>query len=245
MLAMLGLCDWIRMEKTLVVGCSFLGPLQVNTSKVKVIGVPGAGNNILAEIVLHELSKNNYTRVCILWTGLNRLDIPISAALSNTYNQDYPFKIQIGSTVWYASGGINMTMSNDSKCPNTIKKIFKDLYLAADSEYLTNQSLSAVVKVQSYLKSNSIDHSMSFIYDIHSDVFNWLNNVLGKVNTSAYCYQLIDWNSIQLIDTPFEWAKLHSRLTDDRFHPTNLAMIEWIGKNFHVDLSNSGMIFNV
>ena len=225
-------------KKILVVGCSFLAKLKVDNTKIKVIGIPGAGNTLLAEVVLSELSTKKYDRVFVIWTGINRIDLPIGRALADTFNQQYPYKVFIGNTVWYASGGINMS-GQDYECPKIPSSMFDSFYKSSDQRYLTDQGLGGVLKVQSYLQANQIEHQMAFIYDIHNDEYdiNWLCNVLGKVDTQSHVYQLIDWDNIQITNTPYEWAQ-QCRQLSDRFHPTDSAMIEWIREYFQLDIAN-------
>jgi hypothetical protein len=225
-------------KKILVVGCSFLYRLNVDNTKIKVIGIPGAGNTLLAEVVLSELSTKKYDRVFVIWTGINRIDLPIGRALADTFDQQYLHKVFIGNTVWYASGGINMS-GQGYKCPKIPSSMFDSFYKSSDQRYLTDQGLGGVLKVQSYLQANQIEHQMAFIYDIHNDEYdiNWLCNVLGKVDTQSHVYQLIDWDNIQTTNTPYEWAQKCRQLSDE-FHPTDSAMIEWIREYFQLDIAN-------
>jgi hypothetical protein len=228
----------VQDKKILVVGCSFLCRLNVDNTKIKVIGIPGAGNTLLAEIVLSELSTKKYNRVFVIWTGINRIDLPIGRALADTFSQQYPYKFSIGNTVWYASGGIDRG-SQDHECPNILSSMFDSFYKSSDQRYLTDQGLGGVLRVQNYLQANQIEHQMAFIYDIHNDEYNmnWLCNVLGKVDTQSHVYQLIDWDNIQTTNTPYEWAQ-KSGQSSDRFHPNDSAMIEWIREYFQLDIAD-------
>jgi hypothetical protein len=226
-------------SKSLVVGCSFLENLKYNNSKIKVIGIPAAGNRLISAVVSYELATNEYDKVYVLWSGISRLDVPIGIDLHNTFNSNYSYYYKLNDTVWYSSGGIQASGSTGS-CPSDIKKIFYTQYLASTKKILTEWSLSSVLATQSLLEFKNIFYKMGFIYNIHNPAFakiDWLSNVLGTVDQTATAYQLIDWSKIQIYNNPHDWATVHNMLLNDNFHPKLEGMIQWLLENFNLDVA--------
>lgn len=228
------------MTKRLFVGCSFLCDIFESDQKTKLIGMPGAGNQAIAAVVLDEISKQNYDQVYVFWSGVNRIDIPIGLELHETFNSSYRFCRQLNDTVWYFSGGVDMSGSKNG-CPRDIRKVFKSFYLGATPRYLTDLTLSGIVAVQSALETKTIDYRMSFIYDITADTQEiiWLNQVLGVLDQTSNLRKLVNWDRIQIKNTPFEWCQERNLLENDQFHPTKHGMRQWILENFDLDISKS------
>ena len=92
------------MNKTLIVGCSFVARLtyrlsdddyHVNAQKYTILSSPGSGNQALAARTIYELSQNKYDQVVVLWSGINRLDFPVSAELNKTYPKNKTLFVKI------------------------------------------------------------------------------------------------------------------------------------------------------
>ena len=226
------------MPKTLLVGCSFLSRLQIENSNIKIIGKAGAGNQVLAQLVYHEVAKSDYDQVCVLWSGINRIDIPIGIDLHQVLGHKYHFCTDIDDTVWYFSGGIDMS-GNSDQCPREVRQIFTTMYKGATSRYLTDLSLASIVACQKFLESSKIPYKMSFIYDVHKQTqeISWLDQVLGQLDSESKLKNLVDWTRIQTHDTPFEWCQQQNLISDDKFHPTPDGMKKWLLKNFDLDLA--------
>lgn len=227
------------MSKTLLVGCSFLENFTKDNSKIKIIGVPGAGNQMISAIVAHELAKNNYSEVYVLWTGISRIDVPVGIELHNTFNTGYAYHYKLDDVVWYASGGIDASGSRPP-CPSDIQKIFHTWYVASNKKILTEWSLSSVLATQALLEFKKIPYKMSFIYNIHNPAFDgidWLSNVLGTVDKTASAYQLLDWNKLQVENNLHDWATKTNMLLNDNFHPRMEATTEWLLQNFNLNLA--------
>jgi hypothetical protein len=226
------------MSRVLVVGCSFFGAVECNNSSIKIIGKPGAGNQLISEIVINELATNSYNEVYVVWSGINRLDTPIGLDLHKTFvNSDYMFLHRLNDTVWYSSGGISASGSGND-CPSEIRKLFRTQYIGANSQYLTNLTLSSIISVQSLLTANHIPYRMAFIYDVNNQIYDvsWLSNVLGVIDWSDPLHKLINWNKIQTDNTPYEWCKNRNLLMEDNFHPTVEGITRWLLENFELDI---------
>lgn len=226
------------MPKVLLVGCSFLSCLQIENSNIKIIGKAGAGNQVIAQLVYHEVAKAHYDQVCVLWSGINRIDVPIGMDLHRVLGHKYHFCTDIDDTVWYFSGGIDMS-GNSDQCPPEVRKIFTTMYKGATSKYLTDLSLASILACQNFLQSIKIDYKMSFIYDIYKQTqeISWLDQVLGPLDPESRLKNLVDWNSVQITNTPFEWCQQRNLISEDKFHPTPDGMKQWLLENFDLDLS--------
>lgn len=218
------------MKKTLVVGCSFVYGLYLKDSSTfpyKPLGTPGTGNAAIAANLYNELAKNTYENVIVIWTGINRLDLPIP----RPYQKILPIYnciTKINDVAWYHSGGIGASYACDA--PKEIKTIFDTQYKGASQQFLTDLSLIPIIGVQSYLEANNIPYKMSFIYDIHSDEYttSWLETVLGKIDTTSAMYNLVKWDKFVQEPPPFEWCRDQNLLMPDNFHPTYEGMVKWL-----------------
>jgi hypothetical protein len=227
------------MPRALFVGCSFLCDLYCDNQNIKVIHMPGVGNQLIAATVLHELAHDHYDQVYVTWTGINRMDIPVGLDLHKTLGQSYEYCRQLGQTVWYSSGGIRASGSSDL-CPGEIRKIFHSLYVGAGPRYFTDLTLSSIITVQSLLTSKNIPSRMSFIYDTTTTCHElaWLTPVLGVMDTQSDLYNLVDWSQVQTKNTPYEWCKSRNLIKDDGFHPTREGMCQWVWENFNLDIAS-------
>jgi hypothetical protein len=224
------------MSRVLVVGCSFLAELECDTSGVKIIGKPGAGNRVLAEIVTHELAIATYTQVYIVWSGINRIDIPIGIELYKTFDKDnYPYHCKLDDVVWYFSGGIG---GSGPECPIEIKKSFHTHYVGSTPRYLTNLTLSSIISIQSLLCAKNISYRMAFIYNPDNQTYDvtQLSNVLGTIDWSSPMHTLVDWSKIQTNNTPYEWCQHRHLLKEDNFHPSRKGITSWLSENFQLDI---------
>ena len=211
------------MSKVLIVGCSYVTLLSKMFNNVVVDGSPGSGNRAIAARVMYQLATNTYDRVVVLWSGINRLDLPIGLELHNTLPKYLQFFCLTGNTVWHHSGGL-LGCWTDSTLPKILKSYFYNQYCVADAQYLTDNTLTNVIAVQSLLEAKQIPYTMSFIYDLHS-----LTNTeqsLGLIDTNTPLYNLVDWSKFEQ-NTPYEWCQKHGSLQEDQFHPTTESMNEW------------------
>ena len=238
--------------KTLIVGCSFCSTLGEQTTtawklhpNIAVKATSGTGNQAIAARVAYECSRNNYDRVIVIWTGINRLDTVITRELHETYpgawegNPAYSFCTPLEGSVWYHSGGQAGSWTWDNNCPGDIRQIFKTQYLGADNRYLTDNSLRNILYTQSFLEKLDVAYQMSFIYDPFLDYSQTRHeHYFGTVDKDSAYYNLIDWAKIKVDTTPFEWAnQAPERLESDQLHPTRNAMREWINLTFGIDIA--------
>ena len=240
------------MPATLLVGCSFLArltyrmsdtDLAIDAKKYHVLASSGSGNQAIAARTIYQLSEHQYDHVIVLWSGINRVDFPISCDLHKTYppntKNQWTAYCSVGSMAWYHSGGILGTGTQNSHTPKSIKKFFQTQYLgaAANSCYLTDLSLLSIISTQAVLDSRDQSYQMAFIYDTQRNTFNHeQEHSFGCMDTSSPLYNMINWKKFCRFEAPYEWAKMSGKLETDQLHPTRNAMIEWFRLAMNIDL---------
>lgn len=255
------------MQRVLVAGCSFLhikdllpfGRLdKINYQKYKIIGDEAAGNLAIAARVRHEVSKQPYEHVVVLWSGINRIDIEKPKHNSDDVFTTYPYVLDFDDAIWFMSGGI--CGSWHSACPEPVKSEFHSKFLHQTPRLASDITLSAVVGTQKFLSNRGIDYTMSFIYDIHRDynctvdLFGnrnpriiakdrwpqWLalEHCLGQVDRSSEWYDKVDWAKFPARQAPFEYCADRNMLRPDRFHPTKDGIRQWFSRQLNIDLTD-------
>jgi len=238
------------MDNTLVVGCSFVSCLlnddnNIGYPRYTVFASPGSGNQAIAARAIYELSSQKYNSAVILWSGINRLDATLSKELQqNSYPDDphiWTAKCDVGSMVWYHAGGLaGGGFGPGTTAPKPISDYFYNQYMAAmvSDRYLTELSLLGIISAQSLLERLKLPYKMGFIYDIHQDTdpANHNSHGHGKINSDTPLYNLVDWEKFTKFEPPYEWAKKQNLLSDDNYHPTTNAMIEWFKLSMDIDL---------
>ena len=241
------------MQQTLLVGCSFLARLtyrlahddgHVNAQHYKILASPGSGNQALSARTIYEISQSTYQQVVVVWSGINRLDFPISHQLQRTYptnkENSWVASCAVGSMAWYHSGGVLGTGNVSANTPKPLQQWFQTQYLGTEpsSRYLTDMSLLAIASCQGVLEQQSIPYKMAFIYDTQRQTQNVQHeHSLGQMDIESPLYNLVNWRKFTTVESPYEWAKRQNRLENDNYHPTRNAMIEWFDLAFDIDLS--------
>ena len=238
------------MSRTLLVGCSFLDSLiredvhPINTNKYTILASTGSGNQAMAAQTIHEVCSNLYDQVVVLWSGINRVDIPISAQLGNYYrsnSNEHLYQWQIGNMSWFHSGGIlGVSTQNSSQTPAVIKKFFQTQYLIETdlNRYLTELSLLSIVSTQAVLNQHKVPYQMGFIYDVKSTEYDQFEHCHGTLDQQTPLYHAVDWTKFTDHTSPHAWARDQNRLEEDDYHPTKDAMIDWFRLAMNIDLCN-------
>lgn len=233
------------MSRTLIVGCSFVSrltyrlrdtDLHINAQTYHILDNSGAGNSALAACVLKAISEHRYDQVVVLWSGVNRLDQPLSSPLGVS-NQS--MVSQTGPVYWHHSGG-KLGSGVEVDAPSLLANIYHSQYLYAEenTQYLSELTLLNIVAVQGALVKQGIPYKMAFIYNAYKPNLKDPNeHTLGKLDRSSSLFRLIDWYAFTQYQPPYEWAKQHNKLESDNFHPTRNAMIEWFNLAFEIDLT--------
>jgi hypothetical protein len=232
------------MSRTLLVGCSFLAYLNqdnvhlINSDKYTVLASHGSGNQAIAAQTIHEICRTPYDQVVVIWSGINRVDVPISADLSRHYHlhsKGNLFQWQIGNMSWFHSGGI---LGDTRNTPAVIRNFLRTQYLseADQNQYLTELSLLSVVSTQAVLNQRNIPYQMGFIYDANSTEYDRFEQCHGTINQQTPLYHAVDWTKFTDYTPPYVWARDQNRLKQDGYHPTKDAMIDWFRLAMNIDL---------
>lgn len=240
------------MAKTLLVGCSFLARLtyrlsnddyHVNAQKYRVLASPGSGNQALAARTIYEVSEHRYDQIAVLWSGINRLDFPISQELQRTYppnsEKSWAASCTVGSMVWHHSGGICGSGTGESGTPDPLRQFFRTQYLGTESgsRYLSELTLLSILSTQAVLDRAKIPYQMGFIYDTQRSIpGEQEEHSHGIMYRDTPLYSAVDWTKFTRFDSPYEWAKRSSRLEQDNYHPTRNAIIDWFRLAMNIDL---------
>ena len=241
------------MTQTLLVGCSFLERLtyrlsnddyHINAKKHTVLASAGSGNQAIAARTIYEISQNKYDQVVVIWSGINRLDFPVSEELNRTYPENKPnawiSRCHVGSMVWFHSGGmLGSGTGNLTATPEVIKKFFQAQYLGttSGSQYLTELTLLSIISTQAVLYKAKIPYQMGFIYDTQRSIPGAQEeHSHGIMYKDTPLYSAVDWTKFTRFDSPYEWAKRQGRLEPDQYHPTRNAMIDWFQLAMNIDL---------
>jgi hypothetical protein len=216
--------------------------MVVNHAHYHIMDSPGSGNQAIAARTIYQLSQETYDRVVVLWSGVNRLDFPVSDELQRNHdaiNTDWTASCNIGRAAWYHSGGFLGT-GIFGNIPEAVQIFLRAQYLGfdPDSAYLSELTLMSIVNVQNALKAMNIDYQMAFIYNtVHGDVGKQQEHSHGRLNLDSDWNRMIDWSRFQLDSNPYDWAKHQNRLEPDNYHPTRNAMIEWFRQQLDIDLT--------
>lgn len=238
------------MARTLVIGCSFVSRLQhryhtdvpVNHVHYHIVDSPGSGNQAIAARTIYQLSQESYDQVVVLWSGVNRLDFPVSAELQRNHsanNTDWTAVCNIGRAAWYHSGGFLGT-GIFGNIPEAVQIFLRAQYLGSDpdSAYLSELTLMSIVNVQNALKARNINYRMAFIYNTeHGDVGRQQEHSHGRLNRDSDWNKLVDWDQFHMSSNPYDWARHQDLLESDNYHPTRNALIEWVKQQLDIDLT--------
>ena len=177
-----------------------------------------------------------------MWSGINRIDIPIPVDLQNTYpriDQNtwvYDYITELDDVVWYHSGGWNASGVQEN-CPRVIREFFRNQYLGATSKYLTDLSLQSVVGTQAFLKANDINYKMAWMYDTHNTTNdNVMYSGGGSVDKSSQYYKLVDWSNIHTT-TAYEWCRDNNLLGPDKSHWSRMGALQWFDQELGIKLT--------
>ena len=183
--------------------------------------------------MLHHLAQVKPDAIVVLWSGINRIDVPMPADWHNAYGAEVPFR-KIQDQYWYHSGGFSCSGFH-LPTPKILIDYFKNQHLGETPEHFTDLSLLDIIGTLAILKTQNIPNYSNFIYDVHADYSKYvdigfdkpLEHTLGKISPKSQYYNLLPWNQLDTQNTPFEWAKNQNLLDTDQFHPTPDAMYAW------------------
>lgn len=257
-------------HRVLLAGCSFIAietqePMppwdEINYQKYIFRGTPAAGNVAIAQRVQYEVVRQPWEHVVILWSGINRIDIPKTQHQHNEMPHTYPFILELGDMYWYLSGGICGSWYASKQCPEPVYTQFMQAFINQTPRTASDTTFEAIVDTQQFLEKRNIPYTMSFIYDINRDynseldIFgnrfardiakdrwpHWLalEHCLGQADVESEWYSQIDWTKFPAIETPFEYCASRNMLQADRFHPTKDGLKQWFKHQLDIYLTDS------
>ena len=256
------------MNSVLIAGCSFAGIAagysnpapSINHTRFKFFDAPAAGNRAIAARVRHELPRNSYDHVVVLWSGINRIDVPVSRKTHIRTPSNYQYISVMEDWAWYHSGGIAGSWQSDNVCPDIVKSQFRNQYLHQTARSATDATLAAILETQDLLESRKVNYTMCFIYDIdqsYDDAVDKVTNTrrrtiafdrwpqwlalehcLGKIDTTSSLYNMVNWDKFSSAVPPYEYCAERNLQQIDQFHPTAFGITEWFDTQLGIDLTS-------
>jgi len=220
--------------RTLIVGCSFVEMFslyceinrnntfhwdtvfgRINTDQYDIWGAAGSGNRAIAARVLDCVSREQYKKVIVVWSGVNRLDACVSYEWDQVHNSNYNYTTTLGTTVYYHCGGL---LGVYDPLPPPILEYFKAQVKSFDQRFLTDNTLQSVISTQSILNSMNIDYDMSWMYDPFADYSDTdIEPGCGSLDTSSNLFDLVNWDKINQ-NWAREWCLSRNMMYPDGFH---------------------------
>jgi hypothetical protein len=218
--------------KILTSGCSFTynaWPKFFPEHEVKNLASSGPGNKYIADSIIHEISANHYDLVLVMWSGLTRLDLPVTKNVELL--NDYSCKKQIGAVDYVFSGGL---VGSWTTHPIT-KLLFENTYKVMEVDDLMLLSLLEIVKLQGILKSRNINYRFMSYVNYWKRPDEWLSKNCDKgINNYPILTPVVDqidftqWVfSNEDKDGLFELAESLNEFQDDGWHPNDVSNEQW------------------
>ena len=230
------------MIKTLVVsGCSFTNNYHFQTwprhlpeidkdIRLHDVSFPGAGNNYIAESIIQTILRENLdpaeTLVIVMWSGVSRKDIVVgkeyydllyNACTNQLYDQYFAF----------SGGQVGLWTLSDNPF---LKPLFEDWYKSADRSSMGFESLSSMIRLQSFLESRNFPHKFMSYVNYWQDIPDYIGRngdfSLSYYNRGNPYLSLLDKNWIWADydkNCLFEYARDRGLLDVDQFHPLEAA----------------------
>lgn len=234
--------------RTLISGCSFVEHMlydrencNIDGQKFTLAGKSGAGNTAIAANTLFHLTSGQYSDVIVIWSGIRRMDYPVSAlyhqSLSRAQDDTWHWWSHISNTVWYHSGGQAGTWVDQKNCPRPVKQSFQAQYTEPSLEYFTDLTCLAVSSVQNFCRCRQIPYKMAFIYDTAAATTK-NEHGHGQISSASAYYSLVDWDSIEMATNAYQWCLERNLLSGDEYHPTATGMALYIKSILGIDIAD-------
>ncbi len=222
----------LKNKRVLVNGCSFSrGPTAWPYHLQQALGfdltnlaVASAGNRYIHDTTIAELANNNYDFVAIMWSGLERTDIPVedisqfdrctTTSFTQSLKNDWPEK------------KIHPVNDQDLVEKNWVfvypsQTQLKDLQFAEFVKYqnldiCTKQSLIHMISLQSVLLQLNTPYVFCFYMD-------YVDQLKLEKNLSS----LLKWQNICTTDNLYNISHRIDSFDSDGFHPGILAHQSW------------------
>lgn len=195
---------------------------KIDTERYDIWGAAGSGNAAIAQRVLHLIAQRQYRRVIVVWSGVNRLDVPVGREWHETMprisNDEFQFNYftDLGETIWYHCGGY--FGPENPAMPGPFRELFRTQFLGASRRFLTDLTLSNVIMLQGALEKQNLDYRMGWMYDPRLPYDDpKIEPGCGKLDESSPLMQLVDWSRIDT-RTAYEWSQANGLVYPDGFH---------------------------
>jgi hypothetical protein len=219
-------------KRVLVNGCSFSrGPIawpyflqeKLNFDLVN-LAVSSAGNKYIHDTTVAELSKSRYDFVIIMWSGLDRVDVPVediqlfdrcnTTSFAQSLKNDWPEK------KIYPNNDQDLVEKNwvfvyPSKKPLADMK-FAEFVKYQSHQIHVQQSLIQMISLQSILKQLNIPYVFSFYMDY-----------VNQLKKEKSLYDLLDWENICCTDNLYTISRQINSYDVDGSHPGIEANQQW------------------
>lgn len=219
-------------KRVLVNGCSFSrGPIawpyslqeKLNFDLVN-LAVSSAGNKYIHDTTVAELSKSAYDFVIIMWSGLDRVDIPVedikafdqcnTTSFAQSLKNDWPEK------------KIHPVNDQDLVEKNWVfvypsKKLLNDIKFAEfvkyqDHQIHVQQSLIQMISLQAILKQLNVPYIFSFYMDY-----------VDQLKTEKSLCDLLLWENICCTNNLYTISQKINSYDSDGLHPGIEANQQW------------------
>lgn len=219
--------------KILISGCSFssnqMWPYYIKDAQLTSFAYPGAGNKYIADSIISS-DIDLYDMVIVMWSGLTRLDIPVTT----DFIDDYSYKNKINDQYYIMSGG----RIGSWQAHQITTMLFKNLYKLLDNENLAMLSLLEIIKTQEFLKSKNKKFIFSSYVNYWNSPKDWTTRngdfSLRYVDKAKYLIDKIDFDKWLFLnenkDGIYEYAVENAYLIGDKFHPSPEASLFWAQK---------------
>lgn len=215
---------------TLILGCSYTDVDQASWHDVlfddySVYAKGGVDNAWIARTGVHALLHNEYKKVFVMFTGLNRTSIPTPVdSVDPEYYYSFPVGFDVGpysDLHLVQSGGLGGTWNFHPG--RTVRDVFKAQYASQSKTFFSDLNMYHVVMFVNYLQQCNIDFKWTFIYNIFSQTQH--EHLLGQ------CYDTTYWDSIDKTNyipvTPYEYGIQNNCMQQDGFHLTHAGQCAW------------------
>jgi hypothetical protein len=222
----------LKNKRVLVNGCSFSrGPAAWPYHLQQALGfdltnlaVASAGNRYIHDTTIAELANNNYDFVAVMWSGLERTDIPVedisqfdqctTTSFTQSLKNDWPEKkihpvndqdlVEKNWVFVYPS----QTQLKDLRFAEFVK--YQDLNICI------KQSLIHMISLQSVLSQLNIPYVFCFYMDY-----------VDQLKLEPMLYSLLDQKSICCDDNLYNISQHNNSKEADGFHPGISAQKAW------------------
>ena len=180
----------IKSKKLILSGDSWLADRTwyqeiFDCEQVTNLAVSGAGNKYIAESVMSHIVENpGVDYVFVIWSGLNRVDIPLPLGVRTSYT-DPDAKDRTTSASRYWTNIMAPWRDKDSHI-HIEEKLIRLMYQEKGYTSVKNQSLINMINLQDFLKVRQIPYLFCFLYDYTNPDFDH-NHLTGETETNAFC----------------------------------------------------------